>query len=62
MSVGIYDADLSTFALVPFNLEAMKLSAYYKKKGGATRQSAGQTVLKIGRDRIELLKIYNIID
>jgi hypothetical protein len=33
MSVGIYDADLSTFALVPFNLEAMKLSAYYKKKG-----------------------------
>lgn len=33
MSVGIHDADLSTFALVPFNLEAMKLSAYYKKKG-----------------------------
>lgn len=33
MSVGIHDADLSTFALVPFNLEVMKLSAYYKKKG-----------------------------
>ena len=33
MSVGIYDADLSTYSLVPFNLEAMKLSAYYKKKG-----------------------------
>jgi hypothetical protein len=33
MSVGIHDADLSTFSLVPFNLEAMKLSAYYKKKG-----------------------------
>ena len=26
------DADLSTYLLVPFNLEAMKLSAYYKKK------------------------------
>lgn len=33
MSIGIHDADLSTFALVPFNLEVMKLSAYYKKKG-----------------------------
>ena len=33
MSVGIYDADLSTYKLVPFNLEAMKLSAYYKKQG-----------------------------
>jgi hypothetical protein len=33
MSVGIHDADLTTFGLVPFNLEAMKLSAYYKKKG-----------------------------
>lgn len=33
MSVGIHDADLSTYALVPFNLEVMKLSAYYKKKG-----------------------------
>lgn len=32
MSVGIYDADLSTYALVPFNLEVMKLSAYYKKQ------------------------------
>lgn len=33
MSVGIMDADLSTYCLVPFNLEVMKLSAYYKKKG-----------------------------
>ncbi len=33
MSVGIYDADMSTYTLVPFNLEVMKLSAYYKKKG-----------------------------
>lgn len=32
MSVGIHDADLSTYILVPFNLECMKLSAYYKKK------------------------------
>ena len=31
MSVGIMDADLSTYLLVPFNLEAMKLSAYYKR-------------------------------
>ena len=27
------DADLAKYTLVPFNLEAMKLSAYYKKKG-----------------------------
>ena len=33
MSVGIMDADLAAYTLVPFNLEAMKLSAYYKKKG-----------------------------
>ena len=33
MSIGIMDADLSTYLLVPFNLEVMKLSAYYKKKG-----------------------------
>ena len=33
MSVGIMDADLATYTLVPFNLEVMKLSAYYKKKG-----------------------------
>lgn len=33
MSVGIMDADMSTYTLVPFNLEVMKLSAYYKKKG-----------------------------
>lgn len=33
MSVGIFDADIAKYRLVPFNLEAMKLSAYYKKKG-----------------------------
>jgi hypothetical protein len=33
MSVGIHDADLAKYVLVPFNLECMKLSAYYKKKG-----------------------------
>lgn len=33
MSVGIMDADMATYTLVPFNLEVMKLSAYYKKKG-----------------------------
>jgi hypothetical protein len=27
------DADMSTYTLVPFNLEVMKLAAYYKKKG-----------------------------
>ena len=33
MSVGIMDADMAKYTLVPFNLEAMKISAYYKKKG-----------------------------
>ena len=33
MSIGIMDADMSTYTLVPFNLEVMKLAAYYKKKG-----------------------------
>ena len=33
MSVGIMDADMAKYTLVPFNLEAMKLSAYYKKRG-----------------------------
>ena len=33
MSIGIMDADMSSYILVPFNLEVMKLSAYYKKKG-----------------------------
>lgn len=32
MSIGIMDADMSTYTLVPFNLEVMKLSSYYKKK------------------------------
>lgn len=33
MSVGLHDADMSAYLLVPFNLEIMKLSAYYKRKG-----------------------------
>lgn len=33
MSVGLYDADMSSYVLVPPNLEIMKLSAYYKKMG-----------------------------
>lgn len=33
MSVGIMDADLAKYTLVPFNLECMKLSSYYKRKG-----------------------------
>lgn len=32
MSIGIYDADLAKYTLVCFNLEAMKISAYYKKR------------------------------
>ena len=32
MSVGLYDQDMAIHTLVPFNLELMKLSAYYKKK------------------------------
>lgn len=32
MSIGIMDADIAKYTLVPFNLEAMKISAYYKKK------------------------------
>lgn len=32
MSIGLYDMDMATYTLVPFNLELMKLSAYYKKQ------------------------------
>ena len=31
MSIGLHDMDMATYTLVPFNLELMKLSAYYKK-------------------------------
>ena len=31
MSVGIMDADIAKYILVPFNLECMKMSTYYKK-------------------------------
>lgn len=33
MSIGIMDADMANYTLVPFNLEAMKIASYYKKKG-----------------------------
>ena len=33
MSIGIMDADISKYIWVPFNLEAMKISAYYKRNG-----------------------------
>ena len=32
MSIGMYDMDMATYTLVPFNIDLMKLSAYYKKK------------------------------
>lgn len=32
MSIGLYDMDMATYTLVPFNLEIMKLSTYFKKK------------------------------
>lgn len=33
MSVGLYDMDMATYTLVPPNLEIMKLSTWYKRKG-----------------------------
>lgn len=33
MSIGLMDADIAKYHLVPFNLEIMKLSAYYKRRG-----------------------------
>ena len=32
MSIGLYDADMSVYTHVPFNLELMKLAAYYARK------------------------------
>ena len=32
MSIGIMDDDFVRYTLVPFNLEAMKLSAWYKNQ------------------------------
>ena len=32
MSIAIMDGDMSEYTLVPFNLEVMKLSAWYKKQ------------------------------
>lgn len=33
MSIGCYDADMQKYLHVPYNLELMKLSTYYKRKG-----------------------------
>ena len=33
MSVGLFDGDMTKYHQVPFNLELMKLSSFYKKKG-----------------------------
>ncbi len=33
MIIGLYDGDMSKYIHVPLNLELMKLSSYYKKKG-----------------------------
>lgn len=32
MIIGLYDADISKYTHVPFNLELMKIASYYKKK------------------------------
>lgn len=32
MNIGLYDADMATYTNIPFNLELMKLSSYYKDK------------------------------
>lgn len=36
MSIGLYDQDMIINGLLPFNLELMKLSSYYKKRGEIT--------------------------
>lgn len=33
MSIGLYDMDMATYRLTPFNLELMKTAAYYKRRG-----------------------------
>ena len=32
MSIGLYDQDMATYTLVPYNLELMKLATYYKNR------------------------------
>jgi len=32
MSIGLFDADIESYGLNPFNLELMKCATYYKKK------------------------------
>lgn len=32
MSIGLFDSDIIKYHQVPFNLELMKISSYYKKK------------------------------
>lgn len=36
MTIGLYDADIRNFHNLPFNLEIMKLAAYYSNKGEIT--------------------------
>lgn len=33
MSIGLFDGDMSKYHQVPFNLELMKISSFYKKRG-----------------------------
>lgn len=39
MSVGLFDMDMATYTHVPFNLELMKLSSYYKSKKEIVKMS-----------------------
>ena len=32
MSIGLYDIDFMTYTYIPFNLDLMKISTYYKQK------------------------------
>lgn len=40
MIIGLYDMDMTKYIHVPFNLELMKLSSYYKKRGEIVGLSA----------------------
>lgn len=40
MIIGLYDMDMAKYIHVPFNLELMKLSSYYKKRGEIVGLSA----------------------
>lgn len=49
MSVGLYDADMAKYINVPFNLELMKLSSYYKKKNEIVHLSPSFSPEKFGK-------------